>query len=123
MSAQMGVIGFGITGQATSRYLLAQGYTPVVVDTRPELEIHAEFQDLDIHLGTQSWPDIDVAQAVLSPGLALDDCLVRSAQAAGVELLSDIDLFFQAVESSLRHSFLQGYEKRLRLLRCFLFLF
>jgi len=44
------------------------------------------------------WPDLPVRLVVVSPGLSLDSCLLQGAEAAGVSLCSDIDLFFAAVQ-------------------------
>ena len=92
------VLGFGVTGQSVVRFLKRVGVTPVVLDTRAAQELGApEFADLDVRWGQTRWPDIDVDAAVLSPGLALDSCLVAGARQAGVPLFSDIDVFFANV--------------------------
>ena len=92
------VLGFGVTGQSVVRHLRRAGVTPVVLDTRaPQQLVAPEFADLDIRWDQTRWPDIDVDEAVLSPGLALDDCLVAGARRAGVHLVSDIDVFFANV--------------------------
>ncbi len=93
-NAQTAVLGFGVTGQSVARHCLRQGTIPVVLDTRPQRPVATEFADLDIRWSQTAWPDLAVGQAVLSPGLSLDSCLVKGAREAGVKLVSDIDLFF-----------------------------
>ncbi len=97
-SLPIAVLGFGVTGQSVARYLLAQQRRVVVLDTRasfldevdPEL---VEFAGADFMWQVMGWPDLDVEYAVVSPGLSMDSCLVRSARTRGVILKSDIDLF------------------------------
>ena len=83
MNEQIAIIGFGVTGQATARFLTAAGVRPVIVDTRESVDIPEEFADLEIHCGQRSWPDLPISQAVLSPGLSLANCVVVGARAAG----------------------------------------
>ena len=91
-TGKVAVIGFGVTGESVVRHLLAHSKEVVVLDTRPERAVDA--QGVDIVWECRHWPDIDVDYAVLSPGLVMDSCLVASARNAGVQLCSDIDLFF-----------------------------
>ena len=93
-NGQTAVLGFGVTGQSVARHFLRRGDAPVVLDTRPPRPVASEFAELDIRWSQSAWPDLPVVRAVLSPGLALDSCLVSGARQAGVELMSDIDLFF-----------------------------
>ena len=93
-TGKVAVIGFGVTGESVVRHLLAHSKEVVVLDTRPERAVDA--QGVDIVWECRHWPDIDVDYAVLSPGLDMDSCLVASARDAGVQLCSDIDLFFDA---------------------------
>ncbi len=93
-SAETAVLGFGVTGQSVARHFLRHGAAPVVLDTRPQRPVAPEFAGLDIRWSQTVWPDLQVVQAVLSPGLAMESCLVKGARQAGVKLVSDIDLFF-----------------------------
>ena len=90
------ILGFGVTGQSAARHLLARDCSVVVCDTRPAPEkISDEFSDLPIRWNCTSWPDLAVTDALLSPGISMRSCLVQGARDAGVNLLSDIDLFFE----------------------------
>lgn len=98
MSSQqrVGVIGYGVTGKSVVAHLLRQGKTPVVIDTRPEPD---DFNTRGEHFfAVDRWPEAELCDAVLSPGLAMDAPLVQSALEHGVELCSDIDLFFDRVQ-------------------------
>jgi UDP-N-acetylmuramoylalanine--D-glutamate ligase len=97
MTQRVAVLGFGVTGESVVRHLLRQGKEPVVLDTRPARQV--ELADVQFYWEANHWPKLDVSSAVVSPGLPLDSCLVAGARAAGVELKSDIDLFFDAVQS------------------------
>lgn len=96
MKEQVAVLGFGVTGESVVRHLLRQGMEPVVLDTRPARAV--PFSGVEFHWEAERWPGLDVSRAVVSPGLDLDACLVAGARDAGVQLLSDIDLFFDAVD-------------------------
>ena len=93
------ILGFGVTGESAARHLMRRGEAPIVLDTRRARPIGDEFVGLDVRFDVSRWPDLDVERAVVSPGLALDACLVAGARAAGVELLSDIDLFFASANA------------------------
>ena len=93
---RVAVIGYGVTGQAAVRYLVAQGIKPIVIDTRTRPNVSVPNQ-CECYFEQQSWPEVTVSEAILSPGLAMNSCLVRGARAAGVRLVSDIDWFFRNV--------------------------
>ena len=102
MTTRNAILGFGITGQSVARYLLARGENPVVLDTRPERAVHAEFAGLEIYWHCDSWPEQVLSQAetvIVSPGLPLHACLVEQARSAGLSIISDIDLFFTNVSA------------------------
>ena len=96
MTEKVAVIGFGVTGQAAVEYLCAQGKVPIVIDTRPAPAM-ALPANVEFYFEQRSWPNVAVAEAILSPGLSLDSCIVKGAQAADVRVVSDIDVFFSAV--------------------------
>ncbi|MDA9256953.1 Mur ligase family protein, partial [Pseudomonadales bacterium] len=102
MTARNAILGFGITGQSVARYLLARGENPVVLDTRPERTVHAEFTDLEIHWHCDSWPEQVLSRTetvIVSPGLSLNTCLLEQARSARLSIISDIDLFFANVSA------------------------
>lgn len=92
------VLGYGVTGRSVVRHLRRCGRPVLVLDTRAA-PADAGSLDFDCMWQVTRWPGLQVEYAVVSPGLSLDSCLVRSARAAGVILRSDIDLFFDAVRA------------------------
>lgn len=92
------VLGLGVTGLSCVRYLSRRGVAFTVVDTRsnpPGLtQLLREFPDVPVFLGEV--PDAVVesaARIIVSPGLGLDQPLVKKAVAAGAEVVGDVDLF------------------------------
>lgn len=92
------IIGLGITGFSCVRHLYGRDDL-VVVDTRDEPpfldEVRARFPAVELCLGVQSYAFDNVDRAIVSPGIALHSCLVKTAHGK-VDLLSDIDLFCDA---------------------------
>ncbi|MFT5709925.1 MAG: UDP-N-acetylmuramoylalanine--D-glutamate ligase [Halioglobus sp.] len=99
-NANIVVLGLGITGLSCARYLARCGRAFTVIDTRCEPPglgaLRRELPDVPIFLG--EIPDAVLESAgelVVSPGLSLDEPLVRKAIAAGVDIVGDIDLFMR----------------------------
>lgn len=94
---RVAVIGLGISGLATVRFLLKHGVKPVLMDTRLKVagleQIPAEKVD-GIYLGeldANRLAKMDVL--VVSPGLDLTLPAVRFAMAQGVKIIGDVELF------------------------------
>lgn len=92
------ILGFGVTGESVARYFLQQHAAVTVIDTRPEKEVPK-----DLSAATYFWESTDLPAGrtdlvVVSPGLAMDSCLLRAARKSGVPLLSDIDVFLGAAD-------------------------
>jgi UDP-N-acetylmuramoylalanine--D-glutamate ligase len=98
------VVGLGHTGLSCLRYLTRQGQRCAVTDSRanpPQQEtlrhempaVHLAAGGLDASL-LQS-----AGQVVLSPGVPLSDPAVQAAQAAGVAVIGDIELFARAAKA------------------------
>ena len=99
MSEVVAVLGYGVTGRSAARHLRAQGYAVCVLDTRAQPDDFVPLEDVEYRFGEQEWPQLDVGRAVVSPGLSLQSCIIKGAQAANVEVISDIDLFFEQVDA------------------------
>jgi UDP-N-acetylmuramoylalanine--D-glutamate ligase len=95
------IVGLGVTGYSCLAHL--HGRMPIlVVDTRvspPFLEqARRDFPDVEIVCGSIDAEQLaDAARILVSPGVALDSCLLRKARARGVPLESDIGLFLDSV--------------------------
>ena len=89
------VVGFGVTGRAVARLLGAEGWRVVVVEDRPdEGAVHAA-AELGARMGTVA----DVAGADLvvpSPGVGPAHPVHAAAAAAGVPVVSEIELAWRA---------------------------
>ncbi len=94
---RIAVVGLGLSGLATVRFLLAQGVKPVLMDSRSKpagLEQIAADKVDGIYLGEFDANRLaQMDMIIISPGLALSHPAIRFAKAQGVEILGDIELF------------------------------
>ncbi len=90
------VLGLGVTGLSVARYLKREGRKAVFQDSREEppglQELDDLWPDAERQLGSSELPG-NVARVIASPGIADTDALVQAARDAGLEVLSDIELF------------------------------
>lgn len=92
------VVGLGLTGLSTMRFLRSQGLSFSALDTRenvPDIDlIREEFVGVTILTGVNYADVISTATEIfLSPGIAIDDPLLADAITAGATITGDIDLF------------------------------
>ncbi|MBN8430791.1 UDP-N-acetylmuramoyl-L-alanine--D-glutamate ligase [Microbulbifer salipaludis] len=92
------VIGLGATGQSVVRFLLRQGFSPVVVDSRdapPALDaFRAQYPDVPVECGPLSKETLLAASEIIaSPGIGVAEPAIAAAVAAGVPVIGDIELF------------------------------
>lgn len=97
--AKVIILGLGKTGLSCVHYLLQQGITPVVCDTRAtppgQDQLPAE---VALHTGPLNADLLCQADLIISsPGIALATPALQQAAAAGVEIIGDIELFVRAV--------------------------
>ncbi len=94
---RIAVVGLGLSGLATVRFLLSQGVKPVLMDSRSKpagIEQVASEKVDGIYLGefdANRLAKMDII--VLSPGLSPEHPAIRFAVAQGAELLGDVELF------------------------------
>jgi UDP-N-acetylmuramoylalanine--D-glutamate ligase len=97
------VVGLGASGASALRYLLREGASLIATDSRAApagIEaLRAEFPDVEFRLGAFDAPrPLDqFTEAVVSPGVALDEPFVKELFEAGVAVIGDIELFARAV--------------------------
>lgn len=96
------VVGLGKTGASCVRYLSKRGITVCATDSRLQPPGLAELGDLakkiDIRLGGFDLSLLNgVSQVLMSPGVALDEPIVRRARELKLEVIGDIELFARAV--------------------------
>lgn len=91
------VAGAGITGMSCVRYLLDQGKSVKLWDTRPEASVPDTFT-IEVTCGELPagyWQDADVL--VVSPGISPALPAIQDAAASGLKVVGDIELFAQAI--------------------------
>lgn len=103
--ATMLVVGLGISGTATLRYLAAQGADLCVTDSRAApagIEaLRTEFADASFCLGgfAASQPLTHYTEAVVSPGVDLREPFVQQLIAAGVSVVGEVELFAREINA------------------------
>ena len=98
------IIGLGATGWSVLRYLVAKGEPVAVVDSREQppllTDLRDQYADVAVFLG--EFNDQIFAQAdriIVSPGISRNTPQFQAALARGVPVISDIELFLQAVRA------------------------
>ena len=90
------VVGLGATGLSIARYLQRVGLDAMFVDGREEPpgmdELEDIWPDADVALGKLKLPD-NVSRVLVSPGISDKELLIRKARKAGIEVVSDIEMF------------------------------
>jgi UDP-N-acetylmuramoylalanine--D-glutamate ligase len=93
------IMGYGRSGRAAAAFLKRRGATVRVVDRAdtPELRAALATDGIPGRLGQYAQEDLDgVDLVVVSPGVPWDEPLVESARERGLEITSEMDLFFRA---------------------------
>jgi UDP-N-acetylmuramoylalanine--D-glutamate ligase len=90
------VLGLGATGLSVARFLKHVGRDAVFLDSREEppglQELDELWPEAERELGEAALPE-NVARVIVSPGIADNDALVEAARDAGLEVISDVELF------------------------------
>ncbi len=98
------IVGLGSTGLSVLRHLRARGETVAVTDSRaapPGLaEMRESHADVPAALGGFDADFFAAAdRLVVSPGVSLEEPLIRQARARGAEIVGDIELFARAARA------------------------
>ncbi len=98
------VIGLGKTGASCVRYLSRRGIRVSATDSRlapPGLaELGGLARTLELRLGGFDLSLLDgAAQVLISPGVSLEEPIVRAARERGIELVGDVELFARHVNA------------------------
>jgi len=98
------VVGLGKTGVSCLRYLSKRGIPARGTDSRAAPPGLAELGDLknslELRLGGFDLGLLDGAsQVLMSPGVSLDEPIVRAARELGIEVLGDVELFARNVRA------------------------
>ncbi len=97
------IVGLGVTGLSCARYLAATGQAFMMMDSRLQPPSLAAFKQAfaEVPLSLGQWNTAWLRQAkalIVSPGIALEEPAIAQALAAGVPLVSDSDLWRQALD-------------------------
>lgn len=100
------IVGLGSTGYSAARFLQQTPIKFAITDSRknpPQIDsLREQMPDVAVFSGGFDQSAFDVATHLLiSPGVSLDEKAIRSAMAAGVPVISDIDLFACATDKSV----------------------
>ena len=98
------VVGLGKTGMSCARFLARRGVAVAVTDTRIEppglSQIRRELPDVALFLGSFDRSAFAAAEmVVVSPGVSVEEPMIREAMARGVPVLGDIELFAREVQA------------------------
>jgi UDP-N-acetylmuramoylalanine--D-glutamate ligase len=98
------VFGLGATGLSVARYLKRQERRARFIDSRRNPPGLAELGNIDpgaeVVLGAGDRNTLrDVGRIIVSPGVADSEPLLKAARAAGVEIVSDIELFVREAKA------------------------
>lgn len=98
------ILGLGKTGLSCAKFLTARGFDVTVADTRanpPGLDsLTRDLPMVQVKLG-EFKPQLidDIQQIVISPGLSTNLSIAQQAQAKGLPIWGDIELFAQALRT------------------------
>ena len=100
------VFGLGITGMSVARYLKRKGIDALFVDSRSEPpgldELHELLPDADVILGENATVQLsNINRIIASPGVADSEPMLTAARKAGIDVVSDIELFAQDAEAPI----------------------
>ncbi len=94
----------GATGLSVARHLLRAGVAFAVTDSRdapPKAGQLAALAEVPCHFGAfaSPLPLSEISEAVVSPGIAIDEPFLRELRNAGIPIIGDIELFARTVQS------------------------
>jgi UDP-N-acetylmuramoylalanine--D-glutamate ligase len=98
------VVGYGRSGRAAASFIAQRGGSVRVVDRADTPELRAELAKAGIaaRLGGYGAEDLNGSDLlIVSPGVAWDEPLLETARQRGIEVTSEIDLFFRVCRSHI----------------------
>lgn len=100
------IVGLGLTGLSCARFLTRRGIAVAMTDSRarpPSLElIRREMPDVPLFIGGFNEDAFHRAdQVIVSPGVSLAEPFMARAQARGVEVIGDIELFAREAKAPI----------------------
>ena len=100
------IIGLGKTGMSCVRYLIKQGLSIAVTDSRMDppclSQLKNEYPSVPVHLGEiDQLLLLSAEQIILSPGVSLEHHAVKQAINKGIPVYGDIELFCQQAKAPI----------------------
>jgi len=98
------VVGLGVSGLSSARWLARQGYGVTVIDSRDQppglAALHAELPEVEVRTGGFD-PELfrDPGLLVVSPGISLREPEIAAALARGIAVVGDVELFARAAHA------------------------
>ena len=98
------IVGLGATGLSCAHYLIQQGLSVAVTDSRtkpPHLaEFKSNFPNVPVSVGQLDEALLAKAtRVILSPGVALQEPAIAHQIARGVQVIGDVELFARQVKA------------------------
>ena len=92
------VVGLGLSGLSSARWLARRGFAVTVVDSRAQPPglgaLQAELPGVSVHTGSFDAALFrDPGLLVVSPGVSLQEPVIAAARARGIEAVGDVELF------------------------------
>lgn len=92
------VVGLGSSGYSSARYLIQQGFSVAITDTRPNpphlTELKEAFPDVPVSVGKLDKDLLAKAtKIVISPGVSLKEPAISEQISRGIPVVGDIELF------------------------------
>ena len=100
------VVGLGLSGVSCAQYLIEQGFSIAVADSRENpanfADFHNNYPSIPYYLGPLHSDQLMQAKAlVLSPGLALSTPAIQACVAQGLPVIGDIELFVRKTNAPM----------------------
>ncbi len=100
------IVGMGATGLSCARFFQARKIPFVVMDTRQSPPNVAHWQSIfpDLHCLCGALDEsvlLQAADIIVSPGVSIDEPVIRRAMAAGVRVRGDVDVFREVISKPI----------------------
>ena len=94
------ILGLGITGVSTIKALYKLGADVVISDLKKEEELEKYLKEIssypvELRLGTNDIPLDNIDMIIKSPGILPDIPVLKRAEKAGIEVITDIELAYR----------------------------
>jgi len=96
---KIGIVGFGVTGQAVAKFLISNGAEVFVYENRQESDFDQvflnKFQDAQFYFEQDDFDPKSFDFIVVSPGLHPDSTIIQKANKQNIPIYNDLTLFIE----------------------------